>query len=361
MFIHCLLCGVRSDYVELSYRNVDRVIGGLHSAFVRFYSGGCGTCIRWALPFSEASTMFPNVTFGGVNCVEQSDVCERFGVRTFPVLRLFSPGTTDPITYDGPRTTDGLVEFVAQHTNVSPRPSQFGRLVELTAASFTKHFPPAKCGLLMYYAPSCSEYQHQLPQFAHLTYVYEGDSNISIGALNCEKQSDFCNERGIEDLCVENDTRPMYQTYTNGHFVNFTWPGSFASLVAHVNRACGVDRGTDGLLSDRAGRIEAADAIARDFADAFNKQDLIAKMKEIPGADFYVRIMERFMASGIEQLEKDRAAMRKSLDERKGSIAALDLIKKRWNMLMSFFSDEPLSMWSYYKPESLSAESTREL
>jgi hypothetical protein len=361
MLILSLLCGVRSEYIELSYLNIDRVIGGLHPAFVRFYSGGCGTCIRWAFPFSEASTMFPNVTFGGANCAKHSYVCDRFGVRTFPVLRFFAARSRDPITYEGPRTTAGLVEFVTQHTNVHPRPSQIGRLVELTAATLPKHFPPSKCGLLIYSRPDCSECQHQLPQFARLTYVYEGDANVSIGVLNCEKQSDFCKERGIEDLRLEGHVRPVYHTYANGHFVNYTWPGGFASLVAHVNRTCGVDRGLDGLLSDRAGRIEAADPIARDFVDAFNKKDLIAKMREIPGADLYVRMMERFMASGIEQLEKDRASMRKNLDERKGSIAALDGIKKRWNVLMSFFSDEPPPMLSYYRPESQGAESAGEL
>jgi hypothetical protein len=89
------------------------------------------------------------------------------------------------------------------------------------------------------------------------------------------------------------------------------------------------------LLGDRAGRIEAADAIAREFIDAFREPELIGEIKKIPEAQFYVRMTERCVANGVEQLKKDAAAMEKNLDQRKGSIATLDDIRKRYNVLMS--------------------------
>jgi hypothetical protein len=83
MFFMLFLGSVRTEYVKSTLRSVARIVGGRYEAFVKFYSQGCGDCFEWAAPFSEASMIFPEVRFGGVNCLEQ-DLFEQGGSANIP-------------------------------------------------------------------------------------------------------------------------------------------------------------------------------------------------------------------------------------------------------------------------------------
>jgi len=59
------------------------------------------------------STHFiPTVT---VDCTEQRDLCERFGVQGFPTLKIFRNDGSEPQEYDGPRKADGIVKFMERY------------------------------------------------------------------------------------------------------------------------------------------------------------------------------------------------------------------------------------------------------
>jgi protein disulfide-isomerase A6 len=124
--------------------------------------------------------------------------------------------------------------------------------------------------------------------------------------------------------------------HVNGTWTNYTGSRSIAALVANVNRKCGVNRRTDGSLEGSAGRIQKADEIAQNFVSSDDRRGLIEKVKEIPGTEFYVKAMERIIAGGIEQLKKDIQAMKKILEEERGSVASLDGMKRRCNVFSSF-------------------------
>jgi hypothetical protein len=59
-------------------------------------------------------------------------------------------------------------------------------------------------------------------------------------------------------------------------------------------------------------------------------------MKAIEGGEFYVRVMERYLPTGLDKLRKDVAGMAAILQERTGSIASLDGLKRRYNVFRQF-------------------------
>jgi hypothetical protein len=109
------------------------------------------------------------------------------------------------------------------------------------------------------------------------------------------------------------------------------------TLMNFVNKNCGTERGIDGMLIDTAGIIKEASVIAQEFMTGLNKQDFVEKLKEIKGADVYLRVAERFLNKGEDQVKKDIVMMDNILRERKVSWQTLDGIKRRLNVFRDFF------------------------
>jgi hypothetical protein len=89
-------------------------------------------------------------------------------------------------------------------------------------------------------------------------------------------------------------------------------------------------------MSDWAGTIPEADAIARNFTAAEEKEPWIEEMRRVPGAEFYVKLMEKYMEKGVEQLIKEAQSIRANLDRRTSAPATLDSMKVRYNVYMRF-------------------------
>jgi hypothetical protein len=77
--------------------------------------------------------------------------------------------------------------------------------------------------------------------------------------------------------------------------------------------------------------------LVTEFLAAQSKADVIERAKKIAGAEFYVKVMERWVAKGSEQVAKDVGVMRELLEQKKGSKKALDGIKRRYNVFAKFF------------------------
>jgi protein disulfide-isomerase A6 len=153
--------------------------------------------------------------------------------------------------------------------------------------------------------------------------------NVTVGSINCQKFKDFCEEKGV-------DVHPTVKVYKFGNWTEFNGRDKVERLVTFVNEQCGTQRARGGLLNDVAGTILAADKLVRPFLKAEEKREIVEQMKAIPGAEFYVKVMERFIAKGSEQIQQDLDSMTAILDQRKGSIATLDGVKKRFNVMNKF-------------------------
>jgi hypothetical protein len=284
--------------------------------------------------------MFHDIVFGGVDCVVEDEICRNMSVSTTPQVLLHQPQNLTGVRYTGPITVDGLVAYVESQIGRKSRPSQASKLIEHTSTSMAKAFVPGKCGLALFYEKPFHDHKHLLPQFGHLTFVYSADPNNSIGVVNCARHSDFCKRQGVHRDPATDEPLSIVKAYAHGLWSAHAGANQMRAWIQTLNEQCNVGRRMDGLPIDEAGRIPEADEIAQEFIDALNKPALLAKMKEIPGADVYVKVIERFTKGGVEQLKKDIESMRKHLDERKGSPGVLDAMKRRCNVYMQFLVQE---------------------
>jgi protein disulfide-isomerase A6 len=333
---------VRGEYIEVTSKIIDKIIGGPRPVFVKFYSPYSDHCISIAQDFSDASTRFPTVLFGGLNCADTGDLCDRLGVTGTPLLRFYGAHNRTGLEYDGPQFVDNFVYFIQNQTAVKAQPSSLSRLVAITHATWRRYITDDTCALIMFHTQHCGDCQHIRPQLAQAATVFEDDPNVTIATLNCELYGIYCHNVGVEmwpDYEDEDESGvpPRIRGYARGTWVNYTGQMSLNGFVQSVNRRCGLDRRIDGLLGESAGRIAEADEIAKEFVDADNKDELVEAMKKIDAAGFYVKIMDRIKGKGVEQVKKDAALMKVSLEQRKGSRKTLDAIKKRYNVVNSFF------------------------
>jgi thiol-disulfide isomerase/thioredoxin len=280
--------------------------------------------------------MFPNVLFAGCNCSEEEDICEQLDVQAFPSLQLFLPRSRNGIVMESEATLPNIVEFLHKKTRLRAGPSPRDRLLELTHVSWTKFADRITCGLVLFHNSYCQHCRHFLPQLALLTKLFEGDRNVSIGAVNCSRFKELCRQLGVTEARNWEEGDATLRYFAKGTWTDWGGNNMTRDLLELVNANCRTSRALDGLLNDKFGTIPQADAIAKRFVTADNKDELIEEMRRVDGAEFYVKVMTRYKEKGVEQIKSDAVRMKSNLDKRTGSTATLDVMKARYNVYIKF-------------------------
>jgi thiol-disulfide isomerase/thioredoxin len=327
----------RCEMINITLANVAEIIGSPRHVFAKFSATSyCHYCMASTLPFSEASTMFPDIIFADVNCPEQEDICEEFDIRGFPLHQLFLPRERGGIEFEGETDMMEYVYFLQNRTRFRARPSPYRKLKHLTERTWPKWTEGIACGLVLFHWEECAECGAILGQLGLMADIFEPDSQISIAAVSCERYKRLCSVLNVPVVEIDENTQPLLRYFVNETWHDWAGPNMTRDLLELINGQCGVDRGLDGMLSDKAGTVPEADVIAEAFGEANNRLEMIEKMEGIPGAEVYRRMMERIAEKGIEQLQKDAEVLKKNLDKRSGSRIALDQMKRRYNVIRHF-------------------------
>jgi hypothetical protein len=348
MGLALLLGAARCLYVEVTPKTVGHVVGGALPAVLKFHGPRCDACARIAGGFSEASTRFPGVLFGGVDCGRFGALCDALGAGDPPAVRLYpARNRSAPVALPEPNDLEQTyVGFVEAHTRERAGAPLAQRLRELEPENWRRLLRAGTCGAVLFCTQQSAACPHDRPQFAYLDWVFEGDPNVTVGVVDCGTSPKLCLSAGVDvdgdgdDDDEDEDPPPVVKIWSRGRWANYTRSLTTMALVPAINAACGTERAHDGLLGDAAGRLPAADRLARAFAAAPDRRRLIEEARRIQGAELYVRAMERVLAGGVEKLASDLRSMRKIMSERKGSIASLDAMKKRYNVLRQFLPKE---------------------
>jgi protein disulfide-isomerase A6 len=325
-----------SELLNLTLENAAQIIGGPRPVFAHFSGTDyCPYCLPSLFPFSETSTLFPDILFADVNCPEQEDICEQFDVQHFPYCKLFQPRDRIGIDFDDEHITENYIYFLQNRTRFRALPSVYEKLTNLTESSWSQWASKLVCGVVLFHWERCTSCRSILPQLGLMADIFEADSWISIAAVSCERYAGFCRQLGVPEVNVQRNWRAVLRYFVNGTWNDWNGANMTRDLLGLINGKCGVERGLDGLLSDKAGTIPEADRIARAFAETGDKR-LIEEMKAIEGSGFYQKMMERIETKGIEQLQKDAEALKRRLDARGGGKGALDEMKRRYNVIGKF-------------------------
>jgi thiol-disulfide isomerase/thioredoxin len=334
------------EYVEISSINVKRIIGGTRAAFVKFYAFHDTRSLAMSKYFSKASLHFNDVVFGGVECNEQEEICQAYNITKTPEIYLFKAGERTGIPFVDPEMKDDYKGFLEKQLGITRLPSPQKRVIELKTTNLEQFENETRCGFVMFHVLYCPMCRHLIPQFRQLSAIYAYDTEVQIATLFCDQFHDICTRYRVPIEYDYQDASPILRMVINGVWSNYTGNYVLSSFVRTINRKCGVDRGLDGLLSDTAGTSAEADAIAKEFGQIGNQSELVERMRNVEGADSYVKAMERVLEKGVDQLTSDVRAMRTALDQRQGSMAALDALKKRYNAFVRFLPPPPKKNFS---------------
>lgn len=81
--------------------------------FVKFYAPWCGHCKKLTPIWDELSdveSLKQDFLVAKVDCTQHKDICQRFGIRSYPTLKLFA--NRQVYDYNGGRTLDELKSFL---------------------------------------------------------------------------------------------------------------------------------------------------------------------------------------------------------------------------------------------------------
>eukprot|EP00835_Amoeboradix_gromovi_P005460 NODE_514_length_7360_cov_0.614378.p2 type:complete len:513 gc:universal NODE_514_length_7360_cov_0.614378:435-1973(+) len=103
--------------VQLTKDNFDSFINAFPlPVIVEFYAPWCGFCKKLKPEYEAAAKVLwdqEKAPLVKVDCTEDKEVCDRFGVEGFPTLKVFSKNKK-PTTYEGERTKDGVVDYIVR-------------------------------------------------------------------------------------------------------------------------------------------------------------------------------------------------------------------------------------------------------
>ncbi|OON17010.1 protein disulfide-isomerase domain protein [Opisthorchis viverrini] len=176
----------RTDVVELTDNNFeDVVLKSEEPWLVEFFAPWCGHCKNLKPHWETAATELKGVMkVGAVDATVHNQLSQKYGIRGFPTIKFFPAGSkknTDPVDYDGGRTSDDIVRWAMDKAEASmPDPE----LTEITSSAV--------------FSDACEK--HQICVISVLPSLYDCQSDCRNQHLNTIKQQAADSTGSIEAM-----------------------------------------------------------------------------------------------------------------------------------------------------------------
>ncbi|XP_071942391.1 protein disulfide-isomerase A5-like [Antedon mediterranea] len=99
---------------HLSTANFETFIAATDNVLIMFYTPWCGHCKAAKPAFQDAAEELKNETtrkLAAVDCTENTDICQKFGVRGYPTFKVFQKGAISK-DYDSGRSKDDFIKYM---------------------------------------------------------------------------------------------------------------------------------------------------------------------------------------------------------------------------------------------------------
>lgn len=103
-FVAAASLAAASDVTQLTQDSFDGFVKEHDLVLAEFFAPWCGHCKALAPEYEEAATTLKekNIALAKVDCTEEADLCQSFGVEGYPTLKVFR-GLDTVAPYGGQR------------------------------------------------------------------------------------------------------------------------------------------------------------------------------------------------------------------------------------------------------------------
>lgn len=108
-----------SAVVKLSGETFDAFIAENPFVLAEFFAPWCGHCKKLGPEFSAAADSIAgkhDIKLAQVDCTEEAELCQKFGIRGYPTLKVFKGEVESSSDYQGPRHAQGIVSYMVKQT-----------------------------------------------------------------------------------------------------------------------------------------------------------------------------------------------------------------------------------------------------
>jgi thioredoxin domain-containing protein 5 len=228
-----LAAAVSADVSVLEAGNFDSTIEkGVW--MVKFYAPWCGHCKRLAPTWDEFGEKAQGFGVAKVDCTQHGPLCQRFGVRGYPTLKLFVDGK--PTDYSGARSLEAFQEFVQKHagdklgaTQSKTEEAADEHTAEVIAATADDFDEVVKNGkwLVKFYAPWCGHCKRLAPLWDELPSHANG--RFGVAKVDCTQHNALCQKYDVRGY-------PTIKYFNNGEFAkDYSGQRTADGFVSFVN------------------------------------------------------------------------------------------------------------------------------
>ena len=122
------------DVVVLTDNNFDESVFNSNDLwFVEFYAPWCGHCKKLAPEWAQAASSLKNqVKLGKVDATVEKRLASKYGINSYPTIKIFYPGKTDPEDFNGPRDASSITRIALNKLDESGKPITIPQIVSAT-------------------------------------------------------------------------------------------------------------------------------------------------------------------------------------------------------------------------------------
>lgn len=232
-----------SSVVDLTPANFDdKVLDSKTIWIVEFFAPWCGHCKSFAPEYQKAAEALKGVVkVGAVDADAHGSLGQKYGIRGFPTIKIFIPGKSSPIDYQGARTAKGLVDAAFRELRQivdervdggqSKSKSSGGKnnVIEVTDANFKEKVLESKEPFLLeFFAPWCGHCKNLEPVWRSVAdELAEEGAPVKIGALDATVNTITANEYGIKGF-------PTIKLFVDGQAEDYEGGRSRTDILEYV-------------------------------------------------------------------------------------------------------------------------------
>jgi len=270
---------------------------------------------------------------------------QKYGVTGFPTLKWFdSKGSVSD--YEGGRDLESLVDFITKKSgvksNIKPPPPP--ATLVLNAHTFGEVvLNKDHDTLVTFTAPWCGHCKNLKPTYEQVAKDFLQENNCIVANLDADAEVNrpLALKYGVQSY-------PTIKFFPKGgEPIDYEGGRQEADFVQFLNEKCGTHRAVGGGLNDEAGRTLEFDALASKFFTATGaarvaiyKQASVLAAEAGPAAAHYLRVMEKVVNGTEDYIAKESKRLASILQKRVLSLAKLDEIKVKANVLASFAAEK---------------------